>query len=129
MAAGCLTGIGGLVLIRDAFSANAARDIGTTAGIAALAGFVALLAAAIAHRAYRDPIAGLTLSLVATAFAALAGFLAVPGAPGAPNVLLAAMAAAVTSRAGDADNGLRRCHIDRGVVLRAGHRPWPRSRA
>ena len=59
-----------------------------------MAAFIALL---LAHRAARDPIAGLTLSLVATAFAALAGFMAVPGASGAPNVLLAAMAAAVTS--------------------------------
>jgi type VII secretion integral membrane protein EccD len=51
----------------------------------------------MAYRANRDPIAGITLSLVATAFAALAGFMAVPGASGAPNVLLAAMAAAVMS--------------------------------
>ena len=97
VAAGFLTGIGGLVLIRNALSTNTARYIGATAGVAAMAGFVALLFAAIAHRAYRDPIAGLTLSLVATAFAAVAGFLAVPGAPGVPNVLLAAMAAAATS--------------------------------
>jgi type VII secretion integral membrane protein EccD len=41
--------------------------------------------------------AGLTLSLVATAFSAVAGFLAVPGIPGLPNVLLAAAAAAVTA--------------------------------
>jgi type VII secretion integral membrane protein EccD len=42
-------------------------------------------------------VAGLTLGLVATAFAAVAGFVAVPGASLVPNVLLAAMAAAVTS--------------------------------
>ncbi len=97
VAASCLTGIGGLVLIRHALSTNTTRYIGATAGVAAMASFVAVLFAAIAHRTYRDPIAGLTLSLVATAFAAIAGFMAVPGASGVPNVLLAAMAAAATS--------------------------------
>jgi type VII secretion integral membrane protein EccD len=97
VAAGCLTGIGGLALIRNALNSSGARNLGTTAAVAALAGLFALVAAVIAHRAYRDPIAGLTLNLVATAFAAVAGFLAVPGGPGGPNVLLAAMAAAVMS--------------------------------
>jgi ESX secretion system protein EccD len=97
VAASCLTGIGALTLIRNALSANITRHVGATAGVAGLAGFVALLFAFIAHRAHRDPIAGLTLSLIATAFAAVAGFLAVPGVPGVPNVLLAAMTAAVTS--------------------------------
>jgi type VII secretion integral membrane protein EccD len=97
VAASCLSGIGGLALIRNAFSANVTRYSGTSAGVTALASFVAVLFAAIAHRAYREPIAGLALSVIATAFAAVAGFLAVPGAPGIPNVLLAAMAAAVTS--------------------------------
>jgi type VII secretion integral membrane protein EccD len=97
LAAGCLTGMGVLALIRNAVSANVARHLDTTAGIAALAGFVALMLSAIAHRGDRDPIAGLTLSVIATAFAAVAGFLAVPGAPGVPNGLLAATAAAVTS--------------------------------
>ena len=94
VAASCLTGIGALALIRNTFSVSVT---GTTAGIAALAGFVALLFAAIAHRTYRDAIAGLTLSVIATAFAAVAGFLAVPGAPGFSNVLLAATVAVVTS--------------------------------
>lgn len=97
VAAICLTGIGGLVLIQNNLSANASRYPGTVAGVAALAGVVAVLGAAIASRAYRDPTAGLALGSIATAFAAVAGFLAVPGAPGIPNVLLAAMAAAVTS--------------------------------
>jgi type VII secretion integral membrane protein EccD len=97
VAASCLTGIGGLVLIRNALSANTTRYAGVSAGVAAVAGFIAVLFAAIAHRTYRDAIAGLTLSLVAAAFAAIAGFVAVPGASGVPNVLLAAMAAAVTS--------------------------------
>jgi type VII secretion integral membrane protein EccD len=94
VAAGSFTAIGGLMLVRNAVSDNTTGYIGTTAGIAATVGFIALL---IAHRAARDALAGLTLSLVATAFAALAGFMAVPGAFGAPNVLLAAMAAAVAS--------------------------------
>ncbi len=94
VAAGLFTGVGGLTLIRNVLSDNTTRDGGATAGVAAVAALVALLTA---HRAPRDPIAGHTLSLVAIAFAALAGFMAVPGASGAPNVLLAAMAAAVTS--------------------------------
>jgi type VII secretion integral membrane protein EccD len=97
VAASFLTCIGALTLIRNAFSANITRHLGATAGVAALAGFVGLLFAATAHRAHRDPVAGLTLSLIATTFAAVGGFLAVPGAPGVPNVLLAAMAAAVMS--------------------------------
>ncbi len=97
VAATCLTATGGMALIRNAFGVRAARDIGTTAGIVASAGVLALLSAAIAHRAHRDPIAALALSVIATVCAAVAGFLAVPGAPGTPNVLLAATAAAVTS--------------------------------
>ncbi len=93
VAAGGITGIGCLLLVRNTLGTNAA---GTTVA-AATAGLVALLFATIAHRAYRDAIAGLTLSVVATAFAAVAGLLAVPGPPGAPHVLLAAMTAAVTS--------------------------------
>lgn len=97
VSASCLTSIGSLVMIRNALSTNVTRNLGTTAAVTAIAGFVALLFAAIAHRAYRDPIAGLTLSVIATIFAAVAGLLAVPGAPGVSHVLLAAMAAAVTS--------------------------------
>jgi type VII secretion integral membrane protein EccD len=100
VAAGFFAGIGGLVLVRNTLSANTTHHVGATAGVAATAGFagvIALLFAVIAHRVDRDPTAGLTLSMVATAFAALAGFMAIPGASGAPNVLLAAMAAAVMS--------------------------------
>jgi len=97
VAAGCLAGVGGLAIIRNALCTNAARNVGTTAAVAAFVGLVALLGAVIAHRSYRDPLAALALSVVATVFAAVAGFVAVPGAPGLPNVLLAATAAAVTS--------------------------------
>jgi type VII secretion integral membrane protein EccD len=96
VAASCLTGVGTLAIIRNTLTENNIRDF-SAVGVAALAGFVALLFAVIAHRAYRDAIAGLALSLIATVFAAIAGFLAVPGAPGMPNALLAAATAAVTS--------------------------------
>jgi type VII secretion integral membrane protein EccD len=96
-AASCLTCLGGLVLIRNACSTNITGNRGGTACVAAIAGLIALLGAPIAQRAYRDPIAGLTLSALATVFATVAGFLAVPGGSGVPNALLAAMAAAVTS--------------------------------
>lgn len=97
LAAGWLTGIGGLALIRNSVVSNTARDSAATAGIAGLASLVALMFATFAHRTFRDSTAGLTLGLIATTFAAVGGFLAVPGAPAAPHVLLAAMAAAVTS--------------------------------
>jgi type VII secretion integral membrane protein EccD len=89
-----LTAVGVLTLARNMFKHHAT---GSAASVSALAGLVALLFAVIAHRACRDAIAGLTLSVIATEFAAVAGFLAVPGHPGTPNVLLAATAAAVTS--------------------------------
>jgi type VII secretion integral membrane protein EccD len=65
--------------------------------VAASAGLLALLFAAVAHRAYGDAIAGLALSVIAAVFAAAAGFLAVPGSPGTPNVVLAATATVATS--------------------------------
>ena len=94
IAASVLTGIGGLTLTRNAFTANAT---GATLGVTASAGLVALLGAGVAHRRYGDAFAGLTLSVIATAFTAVAGYLAVPGVPGLPNVVLGAMTAAVTS--------------------------------
>lgn len=96
-AAASLTAVGGLVLIRKTVSAGLSRDVGTTVAVLASAGLVALAFAALAHRAYRDPVAGQALSVIATAFAAVAGFVAVPGAPTVSNVLLAAAAATVTS--------------------------------
>jgi type VII secretion integral membrane protein EccD len=97
MAASSFTGIGCFVLVRNAFSNNTINTFGSTAAVAALAGFVAMLAAVVAHRVYRSRVAGVTLNLIASGFAATAGFLAVPGVAGSPNVLLAASAAAVTS--------------------------------
>lgn len=97
VAAVLLAAVGGMALIRTTLGSNATRDLATSVTVMVLAGVVALLSAAIAHRAYRNAGAGVTLSLLSTGFAAVAGFLAVPGSPGGPNLLLAAMAAAVTS--------------------------------
>jgi type VII secretion integral membrane protein EccD len=94
IAASIVTAAGLLALARNALTANIT---GTAAGAAALAGLAALLFATIAYRARRDPATGLTLCLIATAFASVAGLLAVPGHLGAPNVLLAATAAATTA--------------------------------
>jgi type VII secretion integral membrane protein EccD len=95
LAASWLACTGAAVLIRTAFDTNGGRR-GGCVGVAALAGFIALSAAIIAHRVFRDSTAGLVLGFAASGFAALAGLLAVPGDPGAPNALLA-MAAAATS--------------------------------
>lgn len=97
VAATCVTGIGGLALLRNTLTGNPVGGHAATAAVAGSAGVVAVLAAALAHRAYRDPTAGMALGVIAVVFAAVAGFLAVPGRPGMPNVLLAAMAAAATS--------------------------------
>lgn len=94
MAASIFTVAGLLAIIRNALNANVT---GGTPGAAASAGLAALLFATIAHRVHRDPTTGLASCLIATAFAAIAGLLAVPGPPGAPNVLLAATAAAATA--------------------------------
>lgn len=94
LAAGCLTGVGAAALVRSSVSGNVSS---ATVGIAAAAGLSAVLAAGVAHRAYGDAAAGLALSLLGTAFAAVAGFLAVPGPPGPPNGLLAAAAALATA--------------------------------
>jgi type VII secretion integral membrane protein EccD len=71
--------------------------VATTVTALVAAGGLAVVLAAVAHRGYQDQTAGLTLGLIATVFAAIAGFVAVPGAPGMPNALLAAAAAGVTA--------------------------------
>ena len=98
LAASWLAGAGAAVLIRTAFDTNDARRSGG-AGVASAVGVIALLAALVVYRVFRDMTAGLTLGLVATGFAALAGLLAVPGGPGAPNALLATAAAAASAAA------------------------------
>lgn len=96
VAAGLVATIGGLALIRTASGTSATRNLSTVT-VMALAAVAALLGAAMAQRSYRNAGAAVTLSLVSAGFATVAGFLAVPGTPGGPNLLLAAMAAAVTS--------------------------------
>jgi type VII secretion integral membrane protein EccD len=91
-----LAGAGAAVLMRTAFENSDARRTGS-AGVAAAVGFIALLAALVAHRGFRERTAGLTLGLVAIGFTALGGLLVVPGVPGAPNALLAMAAAAVSA--------------------------------
>jgi len=86
------------VLIRTAFDINDARRTGC-ATIATAAGLMALPAAVVADRIYRDKTTALMLGLAACGSAALAGLLAVPGEIGAPNALLAMAATATTAAA------------------------------
>jgi type VII secretion integral membrane protein EccD len=92
-----LAGVSAAVMIRTVFDANSVHRA-SDAGVAATIALLTLLAALIAHRLFREQSAGLTLGLLASGFAALAGLLAVPGSLGAPHVLFAA-AAALTSAA------------------------------
>ncbi len=90
-----LAGLGGVLLVRSTFAHRLPRH--DVVAVLALACCGALLAAVIARRMYHDETAGLTFGLLCAGSAALAGSLAVPDGPGAPNVLLAAMAAGVGS--------------------------------
>jgi type VII secretion integral membrane protein EccD len=92
-----LAAMSAVVMIRTVFDANTTHRAGDV-GVVATIGLLTLPAALIAYRAFREQLAGLTLGLLATGFAALAGLLAVPGGPSAPNALFAA-AAALTSAA------------------------------
>ena len=92
----CWAGASAAVLLRTAFDANGAHRA-DCAGIAATASLFALLAAVVASRAFDEDRGGLTLGLIATGFAALAGLLAVPGGPGAANALFAGAAAATSA--------------------------------
>lgn len=96
LAASCLAATGAAILIGTAFGTDDVRR-GGCAGFAAVAGFMALLAALAAHRVFRDGTAGLTLGLASGGFVALAGLLAVPGGLAAPNALLATAAAATSA--------------------------------
>lgn len=95
VAAVCFTAVAALALVR--YACVASRPVDAAAAAAALAAMAALTTAVVILRIRRDPIAGLTLGLIATTSAAAAGLLVVPGTPRAPHVLLAAMAAAVTA--------------------------------
>ncbi|OBF63329.1 type VII secretion integral membrane protein EccD [Mycobacterium sp. 852002-51971_SCH5477799-a] len=89
--------VGGLTIVRNSLHSNDSQANATTVTGLVAAGCLAVVLAAVAHRRYQDQTAGLALSLIATALAAVAGFVTVPGAPGMPNVLLAAAAAGVTA--------------------------------
>jgi type VII secretion integral membrane protein EccD len=93
-----LAGTTAAVLIRPAFAISDAHRTGCAA-IAAAAGLIALPAAVVAYRMFRDRTAALLLGLTACGFTALAGLLAVPGEIGAPNALLATAATATTAAA------------------------------
>lgn len=95
VAANAMTAIGMLVLARNALSATA-RDRHATVAVLVIVGVIALLAAALTDRLHGDAVAEPALNAVGITFAAIAGFVAVPGGPGIYNVLLAATAAAVT---------------------------------
>ncbi|HET9876930.1 MAG TPA: type VII secretion integral membrane protein EccD, partial [Mycobacterium sp.] len=89
LAAGWLTTLGVVLSIRAS---------GTVAAAMAAAGAgCALIAALFAHRVHQDGGTGLALGLFAVGLAAVAGFVAVPGGPAAPNTLLAATAAAAVA--------------------------------
>jgi type VII secretion integral membrane protein EccD len=96
LVASCGAGVSAAVLLRTAFDADGAHRAGCV-GIAATISLLGLLAALAASRVLVDASASLTLGLMATGFAALAGLLAVPGGPGAPNALFAAAAAAASA--------------------------------
>jgi type VII secretion integral membrane protein EccD len=61
------------------------------AGIAALVAAAAGAGSMVAGRVAADPLPALALGITAASFAAVAGFLAVPGGPAPPNFLLAAV--------------------------------------
>nr|AJK77316.1 type VII secretion protein [Mycobacterium avium subsp. paratuberculosis] len=88
---------GGLLLVRNTFSAGVVRDSGGTVAVLVSTTLLTLGAAAVAHRGYRDRGAALALGAIATVFAGLAGFVAVPGAPSLSHVLLAAAAAGLAA--------------------------------
>ncbi len=96
VAASWLAGTGAAVLVRTAFDTGDGRRSGG-AVVAAVAGLIALPAAVVFHRVFRDSTAALTLGLAASGCAALAGLLAIPGKLGAPHVLLATAATATAS--------------------------------
>lgn len=85
LTAGGLAGIGVVLAARSHSAA--------TGGVAAAGAGCALVGAMVASRGYRDTGAALALGLLALGLAAVAGFIIVPGAPGAPGLLLGATAA------------------------------------
>ncbi|WP_343600163.1 type VII secretion integral membrane protein EccD [Mycobacterium sp.] len=89
-------GAAAATLMQAGLRSGDAHRVAAAAIAAGIAG-VALAAAAFSHRGCRDAVAGRMPALFAVGFAAVAGLLAVPGAPGVPHALLAATAAGVAS--------------------------------
>jgi type VII secretion integral membrane protein EccD len=84
---------GACALVWSGIVTHATHNV-VTAGVAAVA---ATIGAVAVRRARRDSTICVTLSVVAVVFAAIAGFLAVPGGPSTASSLLAAAVACSTS--------------------------------
>jgi type VII secretion integral membrane protein EccD len=93
-AVACLwaAGFGATVLVCSGNTPVSNRAI-----IAAIVAVAATAGSIVAGRIAAAPLPFLALGMTAAAFAAVAGFLAVPGGPAPPNFLLAAVACAATS--------------------------------
>jgi type VII secretion integral membrane protein EccD len=95
LVASCLAGVSAALLWRGAFGAGDVHRAGCV-GVAATISVLAVMASVIAYRIGEGGV-GLTSGLTATAFAALAGFVAVPGGPGAAKAVFACAAAATSA--------------------------------
>ena len=93
-AVACLwaTGVGALSLACSGHSAVFSRAI-----IAAILAATATAGSIVAARVAPEPLPALALGITAASFAAVAGFLTVPGGPAPPNFLLAAVVCAAVS--------------------------------
>jgi ESX secretion system protein EccD len=85
-------GVGAVTLIWPVHA-----PVSTRAVIAALVALATAVGAIMASRAVPSPLPCVVLGMTAAAFAAVAGFLAVPNGPAPPNLLLAAVACSAVS--------------------------------
>jgi type VII secretion integral membrane protein EccD len=88
-----MAGIGATAIVWSAASAGSAAHTVTACGLSAAAAISAVVARRTQPAALMCPALGITAVL----FAALAGFLAVPGEPGAPHALLTSAATLATA--------------------------------
>jgi type VII secretion integral membrane protein EccD len=82
-----------LILLRSAATDTAPDRAIPAVGVA----FAAVFAVAVVRRALDDSLSTVAMSVAATGFVTVAGFLVVPGGPGAPNVLLGSAACSVAA--------------------------------
>jgi type VII secretion integral membrane protein EccD len=82
-------GAGAAALVWSAVVTASSGPLVTASGLA----IAAAVGAVLTRRTHRDPLLCVTLSVIAVVFAAVVGFLIVPGAPSAAHVLLASAAA------------------------------------